>query len=74
MFDELEWQSIKARRDRTSLPFFQKIHCGAVSIEKDKYLAPALNSQVIRSSHCAQYCRYQTEELIISLGSAVAQW
>ena len=37
MLDELEWPSLKARRDWSSLLFFHKIHSGAVSIEKDKY-------------------------------------
>ena len=34
MLDELEWPSLEARRDRSSLRLFHKIHCGAVSIEK----------------------------------------
>ena len=29
--------SLEARRDQSSLLLFHKIHCGAVSIEKDKY-------------------------------------
>ena len=37
MLDELEWPSLEARRDQSSLLLFHKIHCGAVSIEKDKY-------------------------------------
>ena len=41
MLDELEWPSLEARRDRSSLLLFHKIHSGAVSIEKDKYLNPA---------------------------------
>ena len=55
MLDELEWSSLEARRDQSSLLLFYKIHCGAVSIEKDKYMTPAH-----RSSHSAQYCRHQT--------------
>ena len=47
MLDELEWLSFEARRDQSSLLLFHKIHCGAVSIDKDKDLTPA------------QYCRYQ---------------
>ena len=35
MLYELEWPSLEARRDRSSL-LFHKIHSGAVSIEKDK--------------------------------------
>ena len=60
MFDELEWSSLEARRDRSSLLLFHKIHSGAVSIEKDKYLTPARSLKSTRSSHSAQYCRYQT--------------
>ena len=38
ILDGLEWPSLEARRDLSSLLLFQNIHCGAVSIEKDKYL------------------------------------
>ena len=38
MLDELEWPSHEARRDRSSLLLFHKIHFVTVSIEKDKYL------------------------------------
>ena len=55
MLDELEWPSLEARRDRSSLLCFHKIHCGAVSIEK-KYLILAHSLQTTRSSHRAQYC------------------
>ena len=60
MNDELEWLSLKAPRDLSSLLLFHKIHCGAVPIEKDKYLTPAHSLKSTRSSHSAQYCRYQT--------------
>ena len=60
MLDELEWPSLDARRDRSSLLLFHKIHSGAVSIEKDKYLSPAHSLQSTRASHSAQFCRYQT--------------
>ena len=60
MLDELEWSSFEARRDRSSLLLFHKIHSGAVSIEKDKYLTPAHILRTTRSSLSAQYCRYQT--------------
>ena len=60
MLDELEWPSLEARRDRSSLLLFHKIHCGAVSIEKEKYLTPAHSLKSTRASHSAQYCRYQT--------------
>ena len=60
MLDELEWPSFEAHRDQSSLLLFHKIHSGTVSIEKDKYLTPAHSLKSTRSSHSAQYCRYQT--------------
>ena len=51
---------LEANRDQFSLLLFHKIHCGTVSIEKDMYLTHALSWKVTRSSHCTQYCRYQT--------------
>ena len=60
MLDELEWPSFEARRDQSSLLLFHKIHCGAVSIEKDKYITPAYSLKTTRSSHSAQYRRHQT--------------
>ena len=60
MLDKLEWPSLEALRDRSSLLLFHKIHSGAVSIEKDKYLTPAHSLKTTRASHSAQYCRYQT--------------
>ena len=38
MLDELEWPSLEARREQSSLTFFYKIHSGTVSLDKDKYL------------------------------------
>ena len=35
MLDELEWPSLEACRDLSSLLLFHQIHCGAVSIVKD---------------------------------------
>ena len=60
MLEELEWPSLEARRDRSSLLLFHKIHYGAVSIEKDKYLTPANSLKSTRASHSAQYRRHQT--------------
>ena len=60
MLHELEWPSLEARRDQSSLLLFHKIHCGAVSIEKDKYMTPAHSLKTTRSSHSAQYRRHQT--------------
>ena len=58
MFDELEWPSLEARRDQSSLLLFHKIHCGAVSIEKDKYRTPALILKTTRSSHSTKNRRH----------------
>ena len=60
MLDELEWPTLEAGRDLSSLLLFHKIHCGFVSIDKDKYLTPAHSLKSTRSSHSAQCCRYQT--------------
>ena len=60
MLDELEWPSLEAWRDQSSLFLFHKIHCGAVFIEKDKYMTPAHRLKTTRSSHSAQYYRHQT--------------
>ena len=49
----LEWSSPEALRDRSSLLLFHKIHCGPVSIEKDKFLTPAHSLETTRSSHSA---------------------
>ena len=37
MLDELEWPSLEARREQSSLTYFYKIHSGTVSLEKDEY-------------------------------------
>ena len=60
MLDELGWPSLEARRDQSSLLLFHKIHCGAVSIEKDKYMTPGHSLKTTRSSHSAKYRRHQT--------------
>ena len=60
MLDELGWPSLEAPRDQSSLLLFHKIHCGAVSIEKDNYMTPAHSLKTTRSSHSAQYRRHQT--------------
>ena len=58
MLDDLEWPSLEARREQSSLNFFYKIHSGTVSLDKDKYLTPAPNLQRTRASHDLQYTRY----------------
>ena len=45
---------------QSSLFLFHKIHCGAVFIEKDKYMTPANRLKTTRSSHSAKYRRHQT--------------
>ena len=58
MLDELEWPSLEARREQSSLTFLYKIHSGAVFLDKDKYLFPAPNIRRTRASHEFQYTRY----------------
>ena len=60
MLDELEWPSLEALRDQSSLLLFHKIHCGALSIDKDKYMTLAHSLKTTNSSHSAQYRRHQT--------------
>ena len=76
MLEELEWPYLEASRDRSTLLLFHKIHSGAVSIEKDKYLTPAHSLKITRSSHIAQYCRYQTysDALKYSFLRTIPQW
>ena len=54
MLHELQWPTLEARRDQSSLLFFHKIHCGTMSIE---YLTPPQSTRSTRSSHNSQYCR-----------------
>ena len=58
MLYELEWPSLKDRREQSSLAFFYKIHSGTLSLDKDKYLTPAPNIRSTRASHEFQYTRY----------------
>ena len=51
--------NLEACSDRSTLLLSHKIHNGAVSVVKDKYLNPAQSSKVIRTQS-AKYCRYQT--------------
>ena len=51
MLDELQWPTLEAQRDQSSLLFFHKIHCGTMSIDKDKYLNPSQSTRSTRSSH-----------------------
>ena len=58
MLDELEWPSLEARKEQSSLAFFYKIHSGTVSLDKDKVSNPAPNIRSTRASHKFQYTRY----------------
>ena len=60
MLDELQWPTLEAGRDQSSLLFFHKIHCGTMSFDKDKYLTLSQSTRSTRSSHNSQYCRPQT--------------
>ena len=60
ILDELQWLTLDARRDQSSLHFFHKIHCGIMSIDKDKYLTPSQRTRSTRSLQNLQYCRPQT--------------
>ena len=54
MLGELQWPTLEARRDQSSLLFFHKIHCGIMSIDKDKYLTPSQRTRSTRASHNSQ--------------------
>ena len=58
MIDELEWQSLRTRREQSSLAVFYRIYCSTMSLDKDKYLTPAPNLRRTRASHESQYTRY----------------
>ena len=60
MLDELQWHTLEARRDQSSMLFFHKTHYGTMSIDKDKYWTPSQSTRSIRSSHNSQYCKPQT--------------
>ena len=60
MLDELQWPTLEAQRDQSSLLFFHKIHCWIMSIDKDKYLTPSQSTRCTSSSHKSQYCRPKT--------------
>ena len=47
---ELQWPTLEAQRDQSSLLFYHKIHCGTVSIDKDKYLV-RLREQDLTGHH-----------------------
>ena len=51
MQDELEWPSLEARREQSSLTLFSKIHPVTVCLKKDKYLTPAPNLRRTRACH-----------------------
>ena len=55
MLDELEWPSLEARRDRSSLLLFW-----CCVYRKRQVPDPCSQFESTRSSQSAQYCRYQT--------------
>ena len=57
MLDELQWPTLEAQRDQSSLLFFHNIHCGIMSIDRDKYLTLSHSTISTRPSHNSQYCR-----------------
>ena len=59
MLDELQWPSLEARREQSSLTVFYKIHSGTVALDKDKYmyLITAPNIRRTRTSHEFQFTR-----------------
>ena len=53
MLDELEWPSLEARREKSSLTLFYKIHSDTLSLNKDRYLTPVTSSTQTRASQTA---------------------
>ena len=47
ILDELEWPSLEDGRVKSTLTFFYKIHSGTVSLDKDRYLTPAIIMQLL---------------------------
>ena len=45
-------------REQSSLAFLYKVHFSTVSLDNDKYLAPAPNLKRTRASHEAQCTKY----------------
>ena len=50
MLDELEWPSLEAYREKSSLTFFNKIHSDIVSLNQNRYLIPLTGSTQTRAS------------------------
>lgn len=57
MLDKLQWPTLEARREWSSLAFFHKIHHGLVDIDKAKYLTRTPSLKHSRASHNFQYTR-----------------
>ena len=73
MLDKLEWPSLEDRRVKSSLTFFNKIHSGTVSLDKDRYLTSAPNLRSTRASHNSQYTRYSVRRPVIDQGPVIDQ-
>ena len=50
MLVQLQGPTLEAWMDQSSLLFFHKIHCGTMSIDKDKYLTLSQSTRSTRSS------------------------
>ena len=61
MLHELEWPSLEARREQSSLTFFYKIHSDIVSLNRNRYLTHVTCSTQTRASklNSTKYCRNQ---------------
>ena len=55
MLGELEWPSLEAQRNWSSLLLFHMIHCGDVSVEKDKYLTYCVCRKRQVPDPCSQF-------------------
>ena len=45
----LGWPSFGARGGRSTLLLFRRIHCGAVSVERDKCMTPGVGALLVLS-------------------------
>ena len=59
MLDELQWPNLETQRDHSYLFLFHKIHCGTMSIGKNRYLNPSHGSRLTRSPLNFRICRPQ---------------
>ena len=67
MLDELQWPTLEAQSDQSSLLLFLKFHCETMSIDKDKYLTPSHSTRFTRSSQNSQYYRPKAYSEVLKL-------